>query len=146
LQRHKRCFLVILHQFNTVIINSDVTQQEGETQKNLGYKEGKNMVTIRRAFLCFSAIALILIAGTNPIVWMLAGPNHFREKIIETVVEEAPTNNFIRGAESETDKALKLFEYLNTHIFHSQRPAGSILKTPFLPFLIPGDGGEVHGW
>jgi len=67
------------------------------------------MGTLRRAFLWFSAIALILIACTNPIVWMLAGSSHFREKIIETLVEEALTKNVIRGAESETDKAIKIF-------------------------------------
>jgi len=70
---------------------------------------------------------------------MLAGSSHFREKIIETLVEEALTNNLIRGAESETDKAIKIFEYVDTHVFHFQRPEGSILNTPFLSFLIPGE-------
>jgi tetratricopeptide (TPR) repeat protein len=107
--------------------------------KTLTGGEQKNKFILRRAFLWFSAIALILVAGTNPIVWMLPGSSHFKGKIIEALVEEALTTRLTSGAKSDTDKALALFQFVDTHIFHYQRPARSILNTSFLPFLIPGE-------
>ena len=103
-----------------------------DEEKNGKYK-------FRRVIVWFSVIAVILVAGTNPIAWMLAGSSHLRGKIIEDLVEEALTTRLIGRAKSETDKALALFHFVDTHIFHYQRPAGSILNTSFLPYLLPGE-------
>lgn len=103
------------------------------------HPDKKDMVTLRKALITFSLILLILITGTSPVVWMLTGSTRFREKIIEDLVEEALTTRVIHGAQSETDKGLALFQFVDNHISHHKRPPGSILSTPFLPYLLPGE-------
>jgi hypothetical protein len=111
-------------------------QHAAQTLKD-GEQNGK--VTLRRGLVWFPAIALILVVATSPIVWMLAGPGHFRGEILEALVEESLATRLTGGAKSDTAKALALFLFVDTHIFHYQRPVRSILNTPFLPFLIPGE-------
>lgn len=93
----------------------------------------------RKTIVWFFTICLILFILTNPIVWMLVGSNYFRTKIIEELVQETLASNLTRGLESETHKALALFEFVDTHIFHYQRLPKSMLNTSFLPYFIPGE-------
>jgi hypothetical protein len=60
----------------------------------------------------------LIVVLSNPFIWVLFGSTQFREKVIEQLVHKALVSQIIRGSSSETDKALRLFDYIDTHIFH----------------------------
>ena len=91
--------------------------------------------------ISISVVVIFLFAVLlNPFIWILCGSTHFKEKVIEQLVYKALASNITDGITSKSEKAILLFDYINTHIFHKKRMDVAAIDVDFLKHLITGTG------
>jgi tetratricopeptide (TPR) repeat protein len=89
-------------------------------------------------------VVFVLAVALNPFVWILCGSSHFRGKVIEQLVYKALVSKITYGITSEKEKAIRLFDYIDMHIFHKERLDLTPIDVNFLTYLLAGTGDCNH--
>ena len=90
--------------------------------------------------LIISVTIFLFAILLNPFMWVFFGSTHFRESVIEQLVYKALVSKITHGIKSDREKAIKLFDYIDTHVFHKNRMDIAAIDVHFLKHLIRGTG------
>jgi len=94
----------------------------------------------RKHWIIIVAFNILIFILLNPYFWFICGSKYIKGKIIEELVLRIMTENLTQGSVSDQEKALKLFNYVDTHIFHKNLNAANISDTKFLKSFVNGKG------
>ena len=95
---------------------------------------------MKSKILLAGIFVFLILVLLNPFIWVLCGSTHFRQKVMEQLVHKSLVSEITFGITSDTDRALKIFDYIDTHIFHKERMDLAVIDTDFLKYLIKGTG------